>query len=114
VLDVGTVQAVKDGRIGIAPGVQRFTADGVVFADGSTRPFESVVLATGFAADLATFVEGIATALDHRGYPRRATGDIEGLHFVGYLAVATGHLREIALTAPRVALAIARRHAAAA
>jgi indole-3-pyruvate monooxygenase len=109
VLDVGTVKAVKAGRIEIAPGLERFTADAAVFADGRTRPFDAVVLATGYTADVASFVDGAEPALDQRGYPRRPTGDVDGLHFVGYTAAATGLLREIALTAPRVADAIVYR-----
>jgi cation diffusion facilitator CzcD-associated flavoprotein CzcO len=112
VLDVGTVSAVKARRIGVAPAIERFTPDGAAFVDGTTRSFDAVVLATGYTADVASFVEGVAPVLDERGLPRHPTGDIEGLHFIGYIQATTGLLREIGLTAPVVARAIAQRRAA--
>lgn len=111
VLDIGTVRAIKAGHIEVVPDLERFTSDGAVFADGATRPFDAVVLATGFSADVASFVEGAGAVLDERGYPRRPSGDVDALHFVGYVASPTGLLREIALTAPRVARTIAARRA---
>jgi indole-3-pyruvate monooxygenase len=111
VLDVGTVRAIKAGRIRVAPGVERFTSSGAIFADGSSAQLDAVVLATGYRADLASLVEGAAAALDARGYPRRPTGDVPGLHFVGFVATSTGVLREVAIAADRVADAIATRRA---
>ena len=107
VLDVGTLKAIKAGRIAVAPGVERFTRDGVILTDGRAVALDAVVLATGYSADLASFVEGASAALDARGYPRRPTGDVPGLHFVGFTSTSTGVLRELALTADRVAAAIA-------
>jgi cation diffusion facilitator CzcD-associated flavoprotein CzcO len=108
VVDIGTIAAIKAGRIAIAPDIARFTSDGVVFVNGLERPFDDVILATGYRPGLEGFLEGADLALDARGYPKRATGDIPGLHFVGFARPKAGMLREIALTAPLVAAAIAR------
>jgi hypothetical protein len=79
-----------------------------VFSDGSECPFDHVILATGYRPGLDAFLEGADAALDTRGYPKRETGDVPGLHFVGFARPKAGILREIAITAPRVAASIAR------
>jgi indole-3-pyruvate monooxygenase len=111
VVDIGTVATIKAGRIRIAPDLTQFTKSGVVFADGGEQPFDNVILATGYRPALDVFLEGAEAALDSRGYPVRGTGDVLGLHFVGYARPRTGMLREIAATAPRVAAAIVRSRA---
>lgn len=49
-IDVGASQLIIDGKIKIKQGVEieRFTADGVVFTDGTELPADIVVLATGY------------------------------------------------------------------
>jgi pyruvate/2-oxoglutarate dehydrogenase complex dihydrolipoamide dehydrogenase (E3) component len=111
VVDIGTVAAIKAGRIRIAPDLTQFTKSGVVFADGGEQLIDYVILATGYRPALDAFLEGAEAALDSRGYPMRETGDEPGLHFVGYTLPRTGMLREIAATAPRVAAAIVRSRA---
>jgi hypothetical protein len=91
--------------------VARFTPDGVVFGDGQARPFEAVILATGYSPNIRELVDGADAALDAQGNPRRPTGDVDGLHFVGYRPTPTGLLRDIGLTTPRVAEAIVRARA---
>lgn len=107
-IDVGTVAAIRRGDIGVRPAVARLTATGAVFADGSARDFDAVVLATGFKAALAELMD-VPGALDQAGQPRGSpgTGAASKVFFVGYLIVATGHLREIGLEARKVAAAIA-------
>jgi hypothetical protein len=109
VVDIGTIAAIKAGSIVIAPDIARFTEDGVVFVDGTELPFDDVILATGYRPGLGDFLEGADAALDARGYPKHATGDVPGLHFVGFDRPKAGMLREIAITAPQVAAAIAAR-----
>jgi cation diffusion facilitator CzcD-associated flavoprotein CzcO len=49
-IDVGCSRLIADGKIAVKQGVQieRFTANQVVFTDGSTLPADIVVLATGY------------------------------------------------------------------
>lgn len=49
-LNVGASEAIAAGRIGIRQGVEidRFTAEGVVYTDGTEQPADAVILATGF------------------------------------------------------------------
>jgi len=111
VVDIGTITAIKAGRIAVAPDIAEFGPRGVVFVDGREGQFAHVILATGYRPALESFLQGSASALDARGYPVRETGDVPGLHFVGYARPKTGMLREIAASAPRVAEAIARSRA---
>ena len=46
-LDIGTMEHVRAGRIRVHPGIERFTATGVVFTDGTWIDVDAVVLATG-------------------------------------------------------------------
>ncbi|HEY4392846.1 MAG TPA: NAD(P)/FAD-dependent oxidoreductase [Polyangia bacterium] len=107
-IDVGTIAAIKRGEIAVKPGVSALTETGAVFADGSGGAFEAVVLATGFRAALAEFLE-VPGVLADDGTPRdwRGSGACTNLFFVGFEIEPTGHLRQIAARAEAVAAAIA-------
>jgi cation diffusion facilitator CzcD-associated flavoprotein CzcO len=102
-IDIGTLARIRDGSIKVRGGIDRLTADGVVFADGKQEQFDAIVLATGFRPDLRRLLPGI-DAFDARGMPR-VTGEpsAPGLYFCGQIAVPTGQLREIAIEAERIA-----------
>ena len=84
-------------------GIDRLTADGVVFADGGQEQFDAVILATGFRPDLRRLLPGV-DVFDAQGMPR-VTGkpSAPGLYFCGQITVPTGQLREIAIEAERIA-----------
>jgi cation diffusion facilitator CzcD-associated flavoprotein CzcO len=107
-IDVGTIAAIKRGKITVRPGVSSFTETGVVFADGHAVAFDAVVLATGFRAALGDFLE-VPGVLADDGTPRdwRGGGSSPHLFFVGYDIVPTGQLRTMASRAEEVAAAIA-------
>ncbi len=94
----------------VVPGVSRFTERGVALDDGRELGFDVVVLATGYRTGLADFVEGVAPALDAKGYPTRYGDDalVSGLYCIGYRNPLTGALHDIAREAERVADRIAR------
>ncbi len=108
-IDVGTITAVKRGRIAVKPGVARLTQAGAVFADDTTADFDAIVLATGFRPALEEFLN-VPDVLADDGVPRdwRGGGACPNLFFVGYEIVASGHLRQIALRAEAVADEISR------
>ena len=104
-LDVGTLARIRDGAIKVRGGIDRFTRDGVVFADTPAEPFDGVILATGFRPDLRTLLPEVAGVLDEHGMPvttGRATA-APGLFFCGLIASPTGQLREIGIEARRIA-----------
>lgn len=112
-IDVGTVDLIRQGHIAVAPGVTRVEPDAVRFADDTRRPFDAIVLATGYHSALSRLFETPDRYLDARGRPRvhgEAVPDAPGLYFVGFKNPLTGALREIGIEARRVTADIARRH----
>ena len=108
-IDVGTVQAIKEGKIGVRPGIARFTVNGVVFADGATgdreQQLDAVVLATGYRPALADFLEAAGEVTDASGVPRISgrESSLPGLYFCGFYVSPAGMLHEIASEARRIA-----------
>lgn len=106
-IDVGTVAAVKAGRIRVRPGIAEVGAAHVMFADGRSEPYDAIILATGYRTGLEQLIDGVEHVIDERGHARqRNLSNARGLYFVGFRNPASGALREIAREAPRVAGAI--------
>ena len=104
-IDIGTLAKIRDGAIAVRPGIERFTADGVVFTDDTMETFDAVILATGFRPDLRTLIPDVAGVFDDHGMPR-VTGKPSaepGLYFCGQITVPTGQLREISIEARQIA-----------
>jgi cation diffusion facilitator CzcD-associated flavoprotein CzcO len=106
-IDIGTLAKIRDGSIKVRGGVDRFTADGVVFTDAGTEKFDAVILATGFRPDLRRLVPGVEGVFDTHGMPlvTGAATNVPGLYFCGQITVPTGQLREIGIEAQRIAKA---------
>ncbi len=104
-LDIGTIDLIRQGKITVEPDVERFTATGVVFKGGAEKAFDTVILATGFKSGVQEFIEDHAKVLDERGLPTRASA-LPGLYFVGFQNSITGLLRQIGIEAHAVAEAI--------
>ncbi|HYC60466.1 MAG TPA: NAD(P)/FAD-dependent oxidoreductase [Thermoanaerobaculia bacterium] len=104
------VDAIRDGSVKLRGGVERFTAHGVRFADGSEESFDVVLLATGFRAALGFL--GDAVQLDQRGFGMRrdrvVSVDRPNLFFVGHNYDATGGITNIRRDAPLAAEAVKR------
>ena len=116
VIDVGTLARIKRGEIEVHPGIEIFTAQGIRFTDGSEHQFDSVILATGYEAQIDRLFPGPKPALDTNGMPLdvAGTGALTGVYFVGFdIRQPGGLLRAIAAQAEQVALAIARNGSAA-
>ena len=104
-IDIGTLAGIRDGSIKIRAGIDRFTADGVMFADHVAEKYEAVILATGFRADLRQLIPDVDGVLDQHGTPLvtgKATA-APGLYFCGQITSPTGQLREIAIEALGIA-----------
>jgi cation diffusion facilitator CzcD-associated flavoprotein CzcO len=107
-IDVGTIGAIRAGRIAVRPGIDRFEEHDVIFADGRREPYDAVVLATGYRSGLASFLKADGV-LDERGMPRLDRPLPEGLHLCGFSVVAKGMLNQIGRDAARIAAKIAAR-----
>lgn len=86
VIDLGTVEYIKAGKIGILPDITHFYEKGVAFANGEEHDFDSIILATGYRAQLNDFVEDINGFLDQYQVPKQPVGEgkYKGLYFVGF------------------------------
>jgi cation diffusion facilitator CzcD-associated flavoprotein CzcO len=108
-IDVGFVEALKAGRVAIRPAVERLTATGADFADGSTEAFDAIVAATGFTTGLETMID-LPDVLDAAGEPIGASGEPTarpGLYFAGFTHSLRGHLFEANRATRRLARTVA-------
>ena len=110
-IDVGTIELIRGGRIAVCPGLASFTEGGVVFTDGAHRAFDAVILATGFRPRVDAFLHGASTSLDRDGVPASSGREaaIPGLYFCGFRVSGAGMLREIGREARRIGAAIEGR-----
>jgi hypothetical protein len=109
-IDVGFVDALKRGRVAVRPAVERLTATGAVFADGTSDSFDAIIAATGFTTGLESLVDAPG-AMDGAGEPRGASGEQTahpGLYFVGFTHSLRGHLFEANRASRRLARNVAR------
>ena len=107
-IDSGTIAAIRAGGIALRPGIERFTADGVRFADGREEPFDAVVAATGFGAGLGETLGDLAGACSPKSFGARGELTVRpGLHFVGFRVTTRGMLNQIRHDALVTARAIA-------
>ena len=107
-LDIGTMKLVKEKRIEIHAGIERFTQDGVRFEDGVEQKYDAVVLATGYTPSLDRFIGPVKELVDERGVPKASGVEVlPGLYCCGFHVAPTGMLREIGIEARRIAASIA-------
>ena len=107
-IDIGTIEQIRKGNIQVAPGIERVTTTGVRFVGGEERAFDAVVLATGYRANLESWLTCAPEITDDRGYPRShgeevCQGEVAGLYFLGFANPVSGALREIHIEAKRIA-----------
>lgn len=110
-LDIGTVRLIKNGRIQIHPGIDRFDNDTVIFTDGSARPFDAIILATGYKPKINDFLPNMEQILDEDGWPKSSGAEAApGLYFCGFYVSPTGILREIGIEAMQISEDIAKKN----
>ena len=110
-LDIGTMDQIRRGRITVHGDLDRFTEDGVVFANGSQVTFDAVILGTGYRASVGDFLVDWEAVCDGSGTPTTsgAPTALVGLYFCGMYVSPAGMLREIGIEATRIAAHINRR-----
>ncbi|GAC1557565.1 MAG: hypothetical protein NVS2B9_20160 [Myxococcales bacterium] len=109
ILDVGFVDALKQGRLTVVPAVTGFDGRDVLLAGGARIQPDAVIAATGYSRALEGLV-GHLGVLSPRGVPlaHGASAPAPRLHFIGFSNPISGNLREIGLDAPRLACVVAR------
>ena len=86
VVDIGTLEQIKKRNITILPDIERFGVREVQFTNGETKPFDLVILATGYYAQIDDFMDDAADFVNKDGLPSQAVFDSthKGLYFVGF------------------------------
>lgn len=86
IVDIGTIKAIKEGKINVVPAIKSFDESGVTFIDGNYQTFDEVIMATGYRPEVESFVERGAELLDKYHCPKSAIGEgfHEGLYFIGF------------------------------
>jgi putative flavoprotein involved in K+ transport len=110
VIDVGFLKALKSLEIDVRPAPERFTADGVVFADGREEGFGAVIAATGYETGLRRLLD-LPDAVREDGRPRFRSGrptPHAGLYFIGFDETTRGVLFEAKRDSLRLARAVRR------
>jgi len=86
VIDIGTAQAIKDGKIKVHPAIKQITSQGVIFEDNTEEDFDAIILATGYKANIQDYLKHTDGLLDRRELPKEKIGlnERDGLYFLGY------------------------------
>ena len=86
VIDLGTVEHIKSGKIKIRPNIKRFVENGVEFVDGAIQRFDVILLATGYRPVLEDFLDSPGNLLDQYGCPKSPIGEgpFKNLYFLGF------------------------------
>lgn len=91
VIDVGTVDLIKKGKIMVKPDIKQFNETSIAFVDGTEVPFDAVINATGFHSKVDEFLEDTTHALNPHGHPKSPViAERKGLYFLGYAAYSSG------------------------
>ena len=110
-IDVGTLRAIRTGRIAVRPSIEGFTEHGVEFSDGRQEAYDAVILATGYRATLPALEcdvgDGVidTTTLRH---PSGRGAVASRLYFCGYRVSPAGMLHSIAREARAISRQIGR------
>ena len=113
-IDIGTLDKIRDGSIKIRGGIDRLTPDGVVFADATQRRIRRDHPGNRLSPRPAPIGPRCGRRVRPHGMPL-VTGqatNAPGLYFCGQITSPTGQLREIGLEARRIA-EISKRYIAA-
>jgi hypothetical protein len=86
----------------VKPGIQEFDKEFVIFSDSTKEKYDSVILCTGFSANLSPLFPGL-NLWNEKGYPNiRGKEFLPGLYFLGYTNHITGFLRYIGVEAKKI------------
>lgn len=86
VIDLGTVDMIRKGRIKVKKDISKFGPDQVFFEDGSEETYDAVICATGYNSGIGELLPEIKPFLDPYGNPKFAVGAgrWSGLYFLGF------------------------------
>lgn len=108
VLDIGTLDQIKAGKITVLPGIERINSKTVTFTDGRELPFDAIILATGYQPALASVIgtDLADKVLNERGFPEKLWFDqpaLRGLYFLGFSTPITGVIYHLNIDSEKIA-----------
>jgi indole-3-pyruvate monooxygenase len=109
VLDIGTIQHIREGHIKIYGDIDCIEGNTVHFKDGEKEIFDAMVAAIGYYRGDAEIVGVDKRRFDDLRMPagKQQYFGKDGLYFCGYWISPTGQIRETALDAKKIAKHIA-------
>jgi len=86
VIDLGTVEQIKNGSIKVVGDIERFEKDSIIFKNGHKEDFDAVIMATGYNSKLEEFIPNMTEMQDEYGNPKSEIGqdEFKGLYFLGF------------------------------
>ncbi len=103
-IDVGTIDAIRAGKIRVRPAIESLRGTEVRFVDGSSQSYDGVLLATGYRPRLQELMPALADELNAAGAPRVSGSEVlPGLFFCGFRVSTRGMLNQISREARAVA-----------
>lgn len=108
-LDLGTLAAIRAGRITVHGAIREVSEDGVAFIDGRQVAVDAIVLATGYRPGLEEFLPCWREVCGADGVPLRSgsPSGLPGLYFCGMFVPATGMFGQFGRDAALIARSIA-------
>ena len=109
-IDVGTLGAIKAGKIAIRPAPAEFEGAACTFVDGSMAVYDTIILATGYRVDLRSLLPDADGVLDTQGRPIVSGGPTaqKGLYFCSYVTSANGQIFQMSREAEAIARHVAQ------
>jgi putative flavoprotein involved in K+ transport len=109
ILDVGLIDAVRQGKVEVVTAVTGFDGSDVLLADGSLVMPDAVIVGVGYRPGLEPLV-GHLGVLREDGRPRvtgaRTVDGVPGMWFTGFNNPISGLLREMGIEARQIAKAV--------
>ena len=102
-IDLGTVRAIREGKIKIRPGIREFKKTSIVFENGTEEEFDSVIFATGYKSGIDGLFKKPHKYFNDKGIPAiKGSESDRGLYFLGFHNHITGFLRYINIESGKI------------
>ena len=111
VLDIGTIEHIRQGHITIYEGIDHIASKTVCFSDGKQEEFDAIVAAIGYDRNYAEIIAVDKSRFDDLkvSVPKQKYFGKDNLYFCGFWVSPTGQIREIASDAQIIAADISRK-----
>ena len=111
VIDLGTIDMVRRGKIRVVGGIASFLSDGILLRNGKTIPADAIIYATGYHPRLHDFLPSEAVELSAQDVPVASIYADKQLYFTGFdIYRAGGILGTVLEESERIAEHLQRHH----